>query len=117
MNRLELGKRLKATEKDLRRYCHTQKCNYIYHCPEQHDKCRQMLDLATSIAWRVANHLADIELDLQHKNDINQSILKAYYYRTHEAECILDPHRIEYSRLRNLVVQARRLIEEVRTSI
>ena len=51
---------LEKWETTLRKFAHSGSCEDISSCPLEHKECRKDLNLATSLAWEVANQLGRI---------------------------------------------------------
>ncbi len=81
--------KVREIERRLRAYCHVEGCLEVYDCPEYHEKCKEKLDLDTSLAWQMAECL-------KMGNDS-----ECYFLF-----CTITPHRDKYPDLFHLMDEA-----------
>jgi hypothetical protein len=110
----ETFKELKQLEIALVKYCHSNNCRYYFHCPKNHPKCNEKLDLHTAIAWALSTNIQYVMVQDRYikfwcDNRLVSCIrkVKRFIIEIEHNETILSYHNSQYQNLIPLLSRAR----------
>ena len=100
----------------LRKYCHNENCRHYYICPEEHKKCKDKLNLDTSIAWVIASSLSIFIPSYVHYSDNNRprsvkyELLNKLSNKLHTLKVVVSFHTKKYPELYDLLCNVNRTL-------